>query len=132
METVRVETVKDTINAININVENLENSKTRVIQENAPAINELIQKKVKALSESIKEESIREICGAELDAIDVKIKAEKDKAELLASLIEVEEDVVEDTSEDAETTPETEETETANTSEVEEEQPAEVLENKEI
>ena len=87
MKIVSLEKVELLIEEAKSNVNVLTNAKDNLIQKNAVAINELIQKKLKDISAKIKEESIREVCGDELRGIENDIAKEIDKIELLNSLI---------------------------------------------
>lgn len=87
MKIVSLEKVELLIDEAKSNVNVLTNAKDNLIQKNAVAINELIQKKLKDISAKIKEESIREVCGDELRGIENDIAKEIDKIELLNSLI---------------------------------------------
>lgn len=107
MKIVSLEKVELLIEEAKSNVSVLTNAKDNLIQKNAVAINELIQKKLKEISAKIKEESIREVCGDELLGIENDITKEIDKIELLNSLI-FEEDV-EENIDDADTEETTEE-----------------------
>ena len=79
MELVKLDTVKDAVNALSLNIDNLEKEKSDIISQNATEINELIQVKLKEISDKIKEEAIREVLGEKLNVIESKIKAEKDR-----------------------------------------------------
>ena len=87
MKVVSLEKVELLIEEAKSNYNVLTNARETLIQKNAVAINELIQKKLKDISAKIKEESIREVCGDELLGIENDIAKEIDKIELLNSLI---------------------------------------------
>lgn len=87
METVKLEELKLTINALDEKVKIFEENKIKIVSDNAPKIQELINKKVEELADKIKEDAINEICGTELHSIDLEIEKVEYSKELLTSLI---------------------------------------------
>lgn len=85
-----------TIKSLEEQIKLYENKKDETIDNNAPKIQELINKKVNELAEQIKQDAIMEICGQELNKFDTEIEKLTYSRQLLLNLISESKDEKED------------------------------------
>lgn len=87
METIKLEDVKITLNALSEQINALNTKKENIISENAEKIQEVINEKVNALADKIKEDAINTVCGKELNLCDFEIEKLNYSKKLLKDLI---------------------------------------------
>lgn len=80
--------VNELIEQYKLELEQLKEKKSSVVSENAATINEVIRKKVEAISEQLKEEAILEVCKDAFDAIEKQTELTETKLNVLLSIIE--------------------------------------------